>query len=174
MVLIGPTRAGKSTLIGNLSKDAIEAGECVIMFDFVGQCELSREVSAAIPHDKTLVIACNDLRNLQGLGYNEVGVSVDPFEAYDNAKKQTTQLMTLVNAINEDETKLSAKMQRYLISASLVTFISGGSIRNVFDCLQDHEVRDRLIKAIPKTQSGNLKNMWDGSVRLMTMTKKES
>ncbi|ACT00242.1 hypothetical protein [Paenibacillus sp. JDR-2] len=155
-VLIGPTRAGKSTLIGNLSRDAINAGECVIIFDFVGQCELSREVDAVIPQDKVLVIECGAVRKMQGIGYNEVGISADPFEAYDNAKKQTTQLMTLVNSINAEEKKLSAKMQRYLVSASLVAFSSGGSVREVFDCLQDHEVRERLIRLVPKVQSDNL------------------
>ncbi|MFD2703826.1 hypothetical protein ACFSVM_25685, partial [Paenibacillus shunpengii] len=157
LVMIGPTRAGKSTLIANLSRDAINAGECVIIFDFVGQCELSREVAAAIPQDKVLVIDCADPKKLQGMGYNEVGYSADPFEAYDNAKKQTTQLMTLVNSINAEETKLSAKMQRYLVSAALVSFINGGSIRDVFNCLQDHEVRQQLIKRVPAAQQDNLK-----------------
>lgn len=156
-VIIGPTRAGKSNLIGNLCRDAINGGECVIIFDFVGQCELSREVAAAIPMGKTLVIECGDPRKLQGMGYNEVGRSTDPFEQYDNAKKQTTQLLTLVNSINAEETKLSAKMQRYLVSASLVAFMVGGSIRSVFDCLQDHETRHKLIKAVPLLQRDNLK-----------------
>jgi hypothetical protein len=157
LVLIGPTRAGKSTLIANLSRDAIAAGECVIIFDFVEQCQLSKEVAAAVGADKTLIIECGDFRKLQGLGYNEVGKSVDPFEAYDNAKKQTTQLLTLIDSINADGTRLTAKMQRYLASASLVTFISGGSIRDMFDCLQDHETRHRLIKAVPMMQRENLK-----------------
>jgi hypothetical protein len=157
LVLIGPTRAGKSTLIANLTRDAIAAGECAIIFDFVEQCQLSREVAAAVGSDKTLIIECGDFRKLQGLGYNEVGKSVDPFEAYDNAKKQTTQLLTLIDSINADGTRLTAKMQRYLASASLVTFISGGSIRDMFDCLQDHETRHRLIKAVPLMQRENLK-----------------
>lgn len=156
LVLIGPTRAGKSTLIANLSRDAINNGECAIIFDFVGQCELSREVADVIGPEKTLVIECSNFKNMQGLGYNEVGKSLDPFEAYDNAKKQTTQLLTLIDSINADGTKLTAKMQRYLSSAALVTFISGGSIRAMFDCMQDHEVRRRLIKAVPVMQRENL------------------
>lgn len=35
LLLIGPTRAGKSKLMANLSKDAINNGECVIVFDFI-------------------------------------------------------------------------------------------------------------------------------------------
>ncbi|GGF88706.1 hypothetical protein [Paenibacillus abyssi] len=158
LVLIGPTRAGKSTLIANLCRDAINIGECAIIFDYVGQCELSREVAATLPPDRVLNIDCNDYRTMQGLGYNEVvGKSADPFEAYDNAKKQTTQLLTLVNSINADETRLTAKMQRYLVSAALITFISGGNIRSVFDCLQDHETRAELISAIPPSQTENLR-----------------
>lgn len=157
LMLIGPNRSGKSTLIANLAKNAIDAGECVIIFDFISQNELSDDVAKVLPVDKVLNIRCNDFKQLQGLGYNEVGFSADPFEQYDNAKKQTTQLMTLINSINADETKLTAKMQRYLTAAALVTFINNGSIRDIFDCLQDHETRHKLIGAVPKSQQGNLK-----------------
>lgn len=156
LVLIGPTRAGKSTLIGNLSSDAIRAGECVIIFDYIGSCQLSGEVAALFPKEKTLVIDCEDPEKLQGLGYNEVGVSADPFRQYDNAKKQTTQLMSLINSINADDTRLSAKMERYLTSASLVVFITGGSIRDVFGMLQDHKARHRFIGMVPECQEENL------------------
>ena len=156
LVLIGPTRAGKSTLIGNMSRDAITAGECVVIFDYIKNCELSAEVSALFPDNKTLAIDCGDINRLQGLGYNEVGKSDNPFVQYDNAKKQTTQLMTLINSINADDTRLSAKMERYLTSAALVVFVSGGSIRDVFGVLQDHEKRHAFIDRVPSSQQEHL------------------
>lgn len=156
LLLLGPSRAGKSTLIANLAKNAIDAGECVIIFDFISQNELSDDVAKVLPADKILNIRCDDFKTLQGLGYNEVGHTSDPFEQYDNAKKQTTQLMTLVNSINADETKLTAKMQRYLTAAALVTFINNGSIRDIFDCLQDHETRHAFIKKVPAQQKEHL------------------
>jgi hypothetical protein len=67
-------------------------------------------------------------------------------------KKQTTQLLTLIDSINADGTRLTAKMQRYLSAAALVTFSNGGSIRDMFNCLQDHEARRARIKGIPATQ----------------------
>ncbi|KGE16247.1 hypothetical protein [Paenibacillus wynnii] len=164
LVLIGPTRAGKSTLIGNLSHDAIAAGECVVIFDYVKNCELSSEVSALFPPAKTLTIDCGNIKTMQGLGYNEVGSSADPFIQYDNAKKQTTQLMTLINSINADDTRLSAKMERYLTSAALVVFVSTGSIRDVFGVLQDHEVRHKFINIVPASQVENLAE-YIGSLR---------
>ena len=156
LMLIGPTRAGKSTLIGNISKDSLNNGECVIMFDFIKNCELSDEVAQLFPKDKVLNIECNDFRKLQGLGYNEVGKESDVFKQYDNAKRQTTQLMTLVNSINSDDVSLTAKMERYLTSAALVVFISNGSIKDVFDVLQDHTVRNKFIGKVPNQQIENM------------------
>src|SRR5690606_38281875 len=85
LLLIGPTRAGKSNLIANLSIDAIQNGECVIIFDFIKKCELSSEIAACFPKEKVLEISCDNPNTLQGLGYNEVGFSNDPFTQYENA-----------------------------------------------------------------------------------------
>ncbi|MFS0820739.1 hypothetical protein [Bacillus sp. 1P02SD] len=156
LILIGPNRAGKSTLIGNLAYDTVKAGECTIIFDYIGNCELSDEVAALFPQDKVLNVECNDFTKLQGLGYNEVEVSADPFIQYDNAKKQTTQLMTLVNSINTSDTHLSPKMERYLTSAALVVFITGGSVRDVFQVLQDHNARHKFLSKVPKNQYDNM------------------
>lgn len=156
LVLIGPTRAGKSTLIGNLSYDGINADECVVIFDYIKNCELSQEVASLFPSDMVLNIECHDFNTLQGLGYNEIPHSDDTFVRYANAKKQTTQMTTLVNSINSDDTALSARMNRYLTSAALVVFISGGSIKDVFGVLQRHEIRHRFLRQVPKDQYENM------------------
>jgi hypothetical protein len=151
-VLIGPTRAGKSTLIGNLSYDAIQNKECVVIFDFIKNCELSEEVASLFPREKVLNIECNDINALQGLGYNEIPETDDLFQKYVNAKKQTVQLTTLVNSINTEDTGLSARMNRYLTSAALVTFLNGGSIKEVFEVLQNHYRRTHYIARVPQSQ----------------------
>lgn len=155
-MLIGPTRAGKSTLIGNIANDALNNDECVIMFDFIKNCDLSEEVAELFTKDKVLNIECNDFNNIQGLGYNEVGYDEDTFKQYDNAKRQTTQLLTLVNSINTDGSTLTAKMERYLSSAALVVFISGGSIKDVFDVLQNENKRLSFINKVKPDQMENL------------------
>jgi hypothetical protein len=162
LILIGPNRAGKSTLIGNLAYDSLKNNECTIIFDYIGNCELSAEVAALFPPDRVLNIECDNPETLQGLGYNEVIPSNDPFVQYDNAKKQTTQLMTLVNSINSSaDAPLSPKMERYLMSASLVVFIQGGNINDVFEVLQDVLVRHLFIRNVPKSQHENLKKYMD-------------
>jgi hypothetical protein len=150
-LLIGPTRAGKSNLIGNLSIDAIENGECVIIFDFIKNCELSDEISALFPADKVLNIDNSDPTKMQGLGYNEVGHTDDPFQRYENAKRQTANLLALVNAINVDESRLSPKMERYLEAAALVVFIHTGSFNEVFKVLREHGVRYEFLRKVPKS-----------------------
>ena len=156
LCLIGPTRAGKTTLISNLSKDAISNGETTIIFDFCGNCELSNEISECINKDKILNIDCSDLNRLQGLGYNEiVPISNNPFEIYRVAKTKSSQLMTLVNSLN-DSSELQARMERYLESASLVVFICNGPIKDVFGVLQDHKLRKQYIDKISENQLSNM------------------
>ncbi|MEH7249186.1 hypothetical protein V7114_20715 [Neobacillus niacini] len=171
LILIGPNRAGKSTLIGNLAYDTVKVGECTILFDYIGNCELSEEVSALFPKEKILNVDCDNFEMLQGLGYNEVEVSEDPFIQYDNAKKQTTQLMTLVNSINAADTHLSPKMERYLTSAAVVVFISGGSIRDVFQVLQNHNARHKFLRKVPKTQYENLEESMTALLELDDINK---
>jgi hypothetical protein len=166
LLLIGPTRAGKSNLISNLSIDAIEAGECVIIFDFIENCELSDSISKLFPKEKVLEIRCDDYENMQGLGFNEVGVSDDVFKQYENAKRQTSNMLALINSINADDSRLSPKMERYMESASLVVFINSGSIKDVFSVLQNDQRRHEFLSKIPKSQHENLAEYMDSLYEL--------
>lgn len=156
LFLIGPQRSGKTTLIGNLTYDAIQNGECVILFDFIENCEMSSQVARLLPPEKVLNIECSNAEKAQGLGYNEVRISDDPFEQYANAKLQTTQLLDLINAVNTEDKILAPKMERYLESASNVVFLSGGSVKDVFNVLTNHHLRFEFIKKVPKSQDERL------------------
>jgi len=154
LCLIGPTRSGKTTLISNLSRDSIMAGECTILFDFCGNCELSNDVSKVF--ENVLDIDCSNELTLQGLGYNEIVPSTNTvFEVYRCAKAKTSQLMTLVNTLSDDE-ELKARMERYLEAAAIITFIENGAIKDVFKLLQDHMLRKQFIDNVPKNQFENL------------------
>lgn len=149
--LIGPTRAGKSTLISNLCHDSSEAGETNVIFDWCGNCDLSDDVISSLKTTgiKTLVIDGSDTSKLQGMGYNELHTCTDnSFEVYRAAKQQATQLSTLINASQGGDEDLRARMERYLGAASVIVFIQNGSIKDVFDTLQDYEVRHQFIDGI--------------------------
>lgn len=156
LCVVGPTRAGKTTLFQNLNKDALNNNECNIIFDFCGECEFSDEIAEVTSKDKILTIDTSDTTKLQGLGYNEIREGKNTFETYRNTKIQVSQLITLVNSINGDDSELKARMERYLESAALVVFISNGPIKDVFGTLKDHRLRHKYINSIPKDQEENL------------------
>ena len=156
--LIGPTRAGKTTLISNMGIDSSREHEINVFFDWCGNCELTEEVKVVLEKQSIncLVVDCSDSKNLQGMGYNELySDSNDVFERYRSAKAQSSQLMTLINSVQGDETELRARMERYLEAAAVTVFISNGPIRDVFGILQRHQLRHDYIKKIPANQNEN-------------------
>ncbi|MHB8124623.1 MAG: hypothetical protein ACYDEJ_03100 [Desulfitobacteriaceae bacterium] len=156
LVLIGPNRAGKSKFLANIARDAINAGECVIIPDYIGSCQLSDEIASVFTKDKVLEIRCDNWDTLQGLGYNEVPPSTDHFIQYKNAKEQTALLMTLVDSINADDANFTARMGRYFESAALTVFLSNGNIKDVFATLMNYKVRKEFIDSIPEEHNENM------------------
>lgn len=160
-IIIGPNRAGKSTLMQNLVNDALNNDECAIVVDYIRNCELSEEIAALFPKDQVLRIDCRNFRNIQGLGYNEIRPSADPFIQWENAKRQSTLVQTLLNSVNAEETRLTSKMERYLASACLAVFLSNGTIKDVFRVLQDHKARDGYLQRIPASQKERMEEYID-------------
>ncbi|MEG0580485.1 MAG: hypothetical protein RR490_11270, partial [Niameybacter sp.] len=160
LCIIGPTRAGKSTLISNLCLDALKAGEVNIVFDWCGKCGLSDDIRGALCKQagiEMLTVDCSNITTLQGLGYNELySVTDDIFERYRSAKAQASQLMTLINSLQGEGTDLQARMERYLESASILVFISNGPIRDVMAVLQRHKDRMEYIRKAPDNQKENI------------------
>ena len=156
LILIGPNRAGKSKFLANIAKNAIDEGECVIIPDYIGSCQLSLEIASKIDKSKVLEINCDNWDTLQGLGYNEVPFSNNPFIQYKNAKEQTALLMYLVDSINSDDANFTARMGRYFEAASLVVFLQNGSIKDVFSVLMNHNTRHEFIKKVPVSQKENM------------------
>jgi hypothetical protein len=161
LVIMGPNRAGKSKLLANLAKDAIANGECAIIPDFISTCQLSAEIASVFPPDKVLTITCDQYDTLQGMGYNEVPKSKDPFMQYKNAKEQTALLMTLVDSINLDSASFTARMGRYFEGAALVVFLANGPIKDVFAVLMNHKTRKEYINRIPDSQLENMNEYID-------------
>lgn len=157
VAVIGPTRSGKTSFLGNIARNCIDAGECVIVLDYIENCGLSEDIKKCIPADKILEINLHDYNNLQGLGYNEAFTdSTEAFIQYDSCNKQANQLMALVNSTNDDS-ELKARMERYLQRAAQLVFINRGPIRDVSEVLQNHELRHKYISMVPESQKGNLR-----------------
>ena len=150
LAIIGPTRAGKTELLSNLCKNAIDNKQTVIIPDFCGECELSKKIIKAVGPQNTINIKCNDFDNLQGIGYGDLTSKSDkPIERYNALKVQSQQVKTLINCINSDSL-LEPRMERYLVCASLITFSSGGPLKDVFEVLQDYKTRKEYINKVPQ------------------------
>lgn len=165
LLLIGPTRAGKTNFLSHLSIDAIDNGECVILFDFIKKNEFSIDVAKCFPNQQVLVIDTSELDTLQGMGYNEAqSLSMDPFKRYAAAKLQNTNLVLLINAVKaEGLAPLSSKMKRYLEAAALVVFLNNGAFKDVINCLQDEWERREWIKKVPR----DLSDYMDGYIKTL-------
>ncbi len=150
LTITAPTRAGKSTLIENIARDFISAGECVINFDFCGECKLSKDLERVISKYKILNIDCGDFNKLQGLGFNELDCnSLNPFEKYKSAKMQTSNFVYFIDSINVNN-KLEPRMLRYLKAACMVAFYNNKSFKDVFRVLEDYKYRNELTRSCYK------------------------
>lgn len=150
LVVVGPTRSGKSSCLGNIARNSIDNNECVIVLDYIENCLLSEDIKRSIPSDKVLELDLSDYNNIQGLGYNEaIKNTSSPFEMYESAKQQASQVVQLVNSVNVEGSEFSPKMKRYLNAACLVVFANKGAIKDVIMALQDHIIRHRMISNIP-------------------------
>ncbi|HDK7314630.1 TPA: hypothetical protein PTV97_003793 [Clostridium botulinum] len=149
--LCGPNRSGKSTAIANMVYDFIKAGRTVILPDFCGKCQLSDELSSVIPKDKILNINCDKWEELEGFGYNEIIPRDDSiFELYNCAKMKAAKLKELINLVNDGDSDLEGRMERYLEYAALIVFVCNGSVNDVFKVLKNHVIRHEYIKNIPE------------------------
>ena len=150
LTITAPTRAGKSTLIENLAKDFIRGKECVINFDFCGECKLSKDLERVIPKDKILNIDCSDFNKLQGLGFNEMQYKgSNLFKKYESAKMQTSNFVYFIDSINVNN-KLEPRMLRYLKAACMFVFYNNKSFKDVFKVLEDYKYRNEIVKNCPK------------------------
>jgi hypothetical protein len=157
LAIIGPTRSGKTSLLSNLANDSIKCEECVIVLDFIENCGLSDDIKMVLDKDKILEINLYDTNKLQGIGYNEAFTnSNDVFIRYESAKKQTSQVITLINSINISNSDFTPRMERFLTAACLVCFINNKALKDVIKVLNDYEYRDKVIKEVPINQKDNL------------------
>lgn len=147
LVLIGAQGGGKSTFLGNYSKDCVSSNEGLILIDFIKDCSLSEDLKKYIPVDKLVEIDLANEKTIQGLGYNEIKITnnLSAFDKLKYANIQSQQVMDLVDSISLGD-PLSSRMRRFLNSAATIVFVEGySSIRNVIECLENYKKRKMYI-----------------------------
>ncbi|MCI6666757.1 MAG: hypothetical protein MSH12_01215 [Romboutsia timonensis] len=148
LAIMGGSRSGKSTFSINMCKNIIDAGEGLIVIDFIKNTELAEQIKGITPVDRLIEIDLSNPKHVQSLAYNEIrikeGMSKD--EILKIARMQTNYVLQLVNIINNDDKQLAPKMRKYLGAAARVAFCSPGtSMKDILKILQSHTVRHEFI-----------------------------
>lgn len=151
-VLLGAMGSGKDYYMVNMAKDIIKADRGLIVIDYIDKCQLSDNIKAITPADKLLEIDCSNINQLQTFSYNELKISddMDIYTKISIAMQKAQQLQILLDSINDDNSKLTPRMLRYLYAAATVVFYnnSNASFKNVIDVLLDPVKRESLINGI--------------------------
>ncbi len=151
-VLMGSMGAGKDYYMVNMAKDIIKAGRGLIVIDYIDKCQLSDNIKAITPADKLLEIDCSNINQLQTFSYNELKISddMDIYTKISIAMQKAQQLQILLDSINDDNSKLTPRMLRYLYAAATVVFFnnSNASFKNVIDVLLDPVKRENIINSL--------------------------
>lgn len=150
-ILLGPMGAGKSFQMLQYVLDAIRAGEGVIVIDYIKNCELANSIKAITPPERLLELDLGNEKYLQSFAYNEYKLSGETvFERIECANLHQQQVSALIDAVYVGD-PLSGQMRKFFASAADVVLINDNmSLRDVIQCLENHEVRDKFIKKIPK------------------------
>lgn len=148
LAIMGGSRSGKSTFSINMCKNIIDAGEGLIVIDFIKNTELAEQIKGITPVDRLIEIDLSNPKCIQSLAYNEIkikeGMSKD--EVLKIARMQANYVLQLVNIINNDDKQLAPKMRKYLGAAARVAFCSPGtSMKDILKILQSHIVRHEFI-----------------------------
>lgn len=151
-VLMGSMGAGKDYYMTNMAKDIIKAGRGLIVIDYIDKCQLADNIKAITPADKLLEIDCSNINQLQTFSYNELKISdsMDIYTKISIAMQKAQQLQILLDAINDDNSKLTPRMLRYLYAGATVVFFnnSNASFKNVIDVLLDPVKRENIINSL--------------------------
>ena len=150
-VVIGPTRSGKTSLIQNLIKNAIENGDSVVFFDFIETCRASNEILHFIPREKTTILDLS--KKVEGLDFNEIKIveTMEPKKKYKMLKLKANGILALIDSCNlTNNEELKSQMRKIFMSIVLITLANGLTLKIAIDALQNYDLRRNLIKNIPK------------------------
>ena len=151
-VLIGSKGSGKSYKMMKMAHNAIELGNGVVVIDIIGDCKLSKSIADKTPKDKLIRISCNKFDDIQAYVYNEIPLNdkMSPYQIVSNAIQRTQQLQVLIDAINDDSSKLSSRMIKFMFAAGAVVYCAkfNASLSDILECLEFHEKRHEYINRL--------------------------
>lgn len=149
-VRVGPMGCGKTFEDLMDAKKAIEAGDGVIVIDYIKHNEFADSVKELTPPNRLIEINMSNEDHLQAFCYNEYKIHGDtPKDRMKCANKKQQAITELVDAVYIGD-PLSGQMRKFFTSACNVVLIQDhASLKDVMDCLEDYEARSNFINDIP-------------------------
>lgn len=150
LTLIGGQGAGKTNNIMCYAKDCIQAGEGIILIDFIKDCELSNSIAKITPKERLIEINLATKEDIQAFCYNEMKIdnNMSSFEKLDKASMQSEQMMNLIDSISLTDV-LSPAMRRVFNSACTIATVLGfNSLRDTVEVLENHVKRHKYINML--------------------------
>lgn len=161
LAILGASRSGKSTYSVNMCKNIIDNNEGLIVIDFIKNTELADDIKALTPKDRLIDIDLSNPSMIQSLCYNEFKITSDmtAYEISSISRKQTNNLLKIVNIINGDDKELSPKMRKYLGAAARIAFCFPNScMKDVLNILQFHDIRSKYINELSEELQKKLRD----------------
>lgn len=161
LAILGASRSGKSTYSVNMCKNIIDNNEGLIVIDFIKNTELADDIKTLTPKDRLIDIDLSNPDMIQSLCYNEFKITSDmtAYEISSISRKQTNNLLKIVNIINGDDKELSPKMRKYLGAAARIAFCFPNScMKDVLNILQFHDIRYKYINKLSEELKDRLKD----------------
>jgi hypothetical protein len=146
MFMLTKMGAGKTTLMLNISNDAVKAGHGLVVFDYIRDCTLAKAVCNL--HPNTLQIRFDDLDNLFTFAFPEIEVNEKdtPYQRKLTANIIADEVKYLLNAMATDTEPMSRIMSNYLVCACKVVFIyPKQTLKNVYDVLINKRIRRKYV-----------------------------
>ena len=147
-VIMGGSRSGKSTLSINVCKNLIDAGEGLILIDFIRNTEFADAIKSITPNERLIDIDLSNYESIQSLSYNEYKIKndMDSYQISKIARKKASNLLELINIMNNDDKQLAPKMRKYLGAAARIAFcFNNSSMKDVLRILQMYNIRHQFI-----------------------------
>lgn len=148
MLLLSPQGGGKTTLIGNIVRNANKVKESNIVLDYIKNCELADSIKKVINPLDIVEIDLSKEENFQALSFNEINyVGESEFEIFEIANMKAEQTLAFIDAANSDGLALTGKMRRYLSAAANIVYLHNNtSIGDVIKCLSKYQRRIEYVK----------------------------
>lgn len=146
MFILTKMGGGKTTLLLKIAHDTREAGEGLVLFDYIKDCQTAKALIEMYPD--TQIIRFDSLESLDNFSFPEIQIEDgdDVFTRKLKANMIANEIKYLINSMASDSDPLTRIMSKYLVSACKVVFVhKNKNLKNLLDVLEIKEIRNKYI-----------------------------